>query len=273
MSGITLAASTRANLLATQNTTDALDRTSLRLSTAKRVNATTDNPLTFVMAKSLTNKANEFLAAKAPMGQSLSAIGSTLTGIKAISSIVDQMKATANDAINNPPEGRADAAKRFNTLREQLNSLANDAGYKGVNLLSSPAQDLKINFDQNSGSSLTIDGVPSDAAALGIGDGVTSFNSFATDADIQSAISALGDAKNTLRSTASQIGNSASIINTRLDFTENLANTFESGANKLVDADLNEEAAHLLALKISHELGNASLGITNQSQQAILQLF
>ena len=127
-------------------------------------------------------------------------------------------------------------------------------------------------FDKTSGTSLTISGVASDSASLGIGAAVA-FNNFATDADVQAAIDALDNAVTTLRSTATGLGSNANVLNTRLDFTQDLANTLEAAAGRLTGADLNQEAANTLALNVARELSVASLNIANQSLQAVLQLF
>ena len=59
----------------------------------------------------------------------------------------------------------------------------------------------------------------------------------------------------------------------RLDFTENLVNTLEEGASKLINADLNEESANLLSLQTRQQLGVTSLSLAQQSEQSVLQLF
>ena len=273
MSEVTLTQSTRANLLAIQKNTALIDRTSLRLSTGKRVNAPAENVRAFILAKALTDQAGDLLSVKDPIGQSLSAVGSALDGIGSITRLVEQLKATANDAQDQTAAERAEQAARFDQLRAQLDGITADINYNGVNLLAASPDSLTVTFDKTSGSSLTISGVASDSQALGIGDGAVTFNNFATDDDIQAAIDALDSAIITLRQTATQLGSNAGILNTRLDFTQDLAHTFETGAAKLVGIDLNGEAANLLSLNIARALAVAGLSITNQSQQAVLQLF
>ena len=273
MSDISLNASTRTNLLALQKNTASIDRTSLRLSTGKRVNAATDNVRALILAKALTDRAGDLLSIKEPIGQSLSTVGGALDGLKAIKRLVEQLKATANDATNQTAAGRAEQAARFDSIRAQLDSIARDANFNGIGLIASSPDSLTVTFDKTNGSSLTISGVASDTKALGIGDGAVAFNNFATDADIQAAIDALDNAVTTLRSTESQLGNNAGVLNTRLDFTQDLANSLATGADKLTGADLNEEAASLLALNVARSLSINSLNITNKSQQSVLQLF
>lgn len=273
MSEITLTQSTRANLLALQKNTALIDRTSLRLSTGKRVNAPAENVRAFILAKALTDRAGDLLSVKNPIGQSLSAVGGALDGIDTITRLVEQLKATANDAQDRTAAERAEQAARFDRLRAQLDAITADINYGGINLLAASPDSLTVTFDKTSGSSLTIEGVASDSQALGIGDGAVTFNNFADDDDIQAAIDALDAAIITLRQTAAGLGSNAGILNTRLDFTQDLAHTFETGATKLAGVDLNGEAANLLSLNIARQLSITSLNIANQSQQSILQLF
>ncbi|HJO71512.1 MAG: hypothetical protein QF639_00965 [Rhodospirillales bacterium] len=62
------------------------------------------------------------------------------------------------------------------------------------------------------------------------------------------------------------------MIATRLDFTENLVNTLQAGASKLVDADLDGEAANLLSVRARDALGIDGLSVACDSERLILQL-
>lgn len=273
MSDVTLSASIRTNLLTIQDHTAKTDRATLRLSTGKEVNAAVDGPSVYFQAKSLTNRAHDLMATKDPIDQSLSAIGAANAGIDAITSLVEQMRAVVLGGVRDAGISRDEIAAQFDLLRQQLDGIAADATYNGVNLLSGSPTALEVPLDPDTGSTLTITGASSDAASLGIGDSATGYNGFATDADLAAAVDDLGSSINTLRSTASQIGVNASVLSTRLDFTESMTNTLKEGAASLTDADLNEEAANLLALSIARQLSTEGLRMANQSQQAILNLF
>jgi len=272
MADISLSASTRANLLTTQRTTRLIERTSGRLATGKRVNRATDGVRAFFLAKSLTDRAGDLLSVKDTVGQSLSAVGGALSGIDSIGKLVRQLRATAQDATDGTPAVRAAAAARFDEIRSQIDSLASDVNYDGVRLLAASPDDLTVPFNAESGASLTISGVASDSASLGIG-AAASFNGFASDTDIQAAAGALDGAVARLRSTANELGSNAGVLGTRLDFTQDLADTLEAGAGKLTGADLNEEAANMLALNVARDLSLSSLNLINQGQQAVLALF
>ena len=52
-----------------------------------------------------------------------------------------------------------------------------------------------------------------------------------------------------------------------------MINVLESGANNLVNADMNEEGANMLMLQTRQALGTSSLSIASQAAQSVLRLF
>lgn len=93
------------------------------------------------------------------------------------------------------------------------------------------------------------------------------------DTDIDATITHIEDAISSLRSMASDFGNNYSIVQTREDFTENLVNVLEEGADKLTLADMNEEGANMLALQTRQQLAINSLSLASQASQSVLKLF
>ena len=155
---------------------------------------------------------------------------------------------------------------QFRQIVEQYDDLISDASYKGINLLNS--QRLKINFNEDRSSGIEILGVSALSADLGI-----VATEWQSKADIEKSVSELEEAINTLRGYASQYGNYYSIVTTRQDFTENLINVLEEGADKLTLADMNQESANMLALQTSQQLAVNSLSLASQASQAVLRLF
>ena len=173
MSDISLTASMRSNLLSLQNTQSLMDVTQERLSTGKKVNSAIDNPSSYYTAQSLTNRASDLSALLDSMGQGIQTIKAADEGIEAITAFVEQAKGVANSAMDSSDGAeRAKYQAQFNSILEQIDSLAKDSGYKGVNLLAGDS--LTVTFNEDRSSSLTIQGENADSASLGItkiGDG------------------------------------------------------------------------------------------------------
>jgi flagellin-like hook-associated protein FlgL len=159
-------------------------------------------------------------------------------------------------------EARSTFARDYNNLRTQIDQLATDASFNGINLLN--GNSLLVKFNESGTSNLNIEGVTFDAAGLGVTE--TTF------ADIDADIALLDAATKTLRTQASTFGANLSVVQNRQDFTKNMINVLEGGAGALTLADTNVEAANLLALQTRQSLAQTSLSLANQAEQAVLQL-
>lgn len=164
---------------------------------------------------------------------------------------------------------RLSAEKRYNDILNQIDQLAKDAGYKGVNLLQE--NDLKVVFNEDRSSFLNIKGVNADSTGLGLA--AVSEWSNSNNTAIDTAITDVENAINKLRNMASEFGNNYSTVQNRENFTSSLVNVLEEGADKLTLADMNEESANMLALQTRQQLAINSLSLASQSAQSVLKLF
>jgi flagellin len=163
---------------------------------------------------------------------------------------------------------RSSLATQFDAIRLQIDQLAADSGYNGVNLLN--GENLKVVFNEKGTSSQSITGVKYDSAGLGI---AASTHNFQVDGDITAALSNLTAALSSLRSQAVNFGSSLSVVQVRQDFTKAMVNTLQTGADNLVLADSNQEGANMLALQTRQSLSTTALSLANQASQAVLRLF
>jgi flagellin len=171
---------------------------------------------------------------------------------------------------------RKNLVDQFNNQLDQLDKLADDASYNGINLLH--ADKLKITFNESGTSAIDIQaknpaGKPRsiDASELGIDTAVDS--DFDSDETIDAHLDALSRALNTLRSQASSFGSNLSIVENRQSFAKAMVNTLQTGGDALVLADTNEEGAGMLALQTRQQLSTTALSLANQANQAVLRLF
>ncbi len=163
---------------------------------------------------------------------------------------------------------RATLEDEFNNLRAQIDQLAADASYNGINLLD--GDNLSVIFNEDGSSKLDITGVTFDSSGLGISAAAT--DAFQTNASIDTTLKELSTAISNLRQQGGTFGSNLSVVEVRQDFTKNLINTLETGAAKLTLADTNEEAANLLALQTRQALSSRALSLASQADQQVLQL-
>ena len=169
MSEISLTASMRSNLLSLQNTQSLMDQTQERLSTGKKVNSAIDNPSSYYTAQSLNNRASDLSALLDSMGQAIQTIQAADEGIEAITDFASQAKAVAQSAADSTDaEERASYMEQFNNILKQIDGIAKDSGYKGVNLLDGGT--LTVKFNETGDSKLEITGKPADTTGLELDD-------------------------------------------------------------------------------------------------------
>lgn len=154
----------------------------------------------------------------------------------------------------------------YNTVREQIDALVEDSGYRGVNLLKGDTLNTYFNEDRSN----KLETTGSDLTAAGLGIGAADFSRAEL---VESAASSVAAALTDLRTFSSGLANNLSIIQTREEFTKDLVNNLDEGADKLTVADQNEQGANLLALQTRQQLGVQTLSLANQAQQSILRLF
>ena len=166
---------------------------------------------------------------------------------------------------------RENYALQYNELRDQLDKLADDASFNGINLLR--GDNLKINFNENGNSFIDIqtkDGAGINSSTLKLQNLVGIY--LDNDLSIDGLLAEVKLALTNLRSQASKFGSNLSIVQNRQDFTKQMINTLETGAANLTLADMNEEAANLLALQTRQSLSSSSLSLASQADQSVLQL-
>jgi flagellin len=183
---------------------------------------------------------------------------------------VDGTSSGAADILGNTV--RADLADQFNELRDQLDKLSDDASFNGINLLR--GDKLTITFNETGSSSIDIqtkDENSVNSTNLGVSTTLTAADLDA-DSNIDAELGKLKTALNEVRSQSSAFGSNLSIVQNRQDFTKSMINTLQTGAANLTLADMNEEAANLLALQTRQSLSSSSLSLASQADQSVLQL-
>lgn len=178
-------------------------------------------------------------------------------------------KTTFGDATGNTTVSKNLAD--FQDVMQAIDDLVQDASYKGKNLLKG-TDSMTVLFNEDGSSKITVQGVDFSHDA-GLAFDKNSTLSWSNMGQIQTSIDQAKEAIDTIRAQASKFGTANSVISTREDFTKNMVDTLKGGADKLVLADMNEEAANMLALQTQRSLATNSLSMASQAAQSVLQLF
>ena len=279
-SSITLTSGMRQNLFSLQNTEKLLNTTQTRLATGLRVTKAVDDPVNYFTALEHRQRASDLGARKDEMAESIQTISAANEGVEAITSLIASAKSLAQSALSSSTTSDIQTlTSQYHQVLSQIDLLAEDSGYKGVNLLDGTSITHTVNFDERGDSSLSLTGF--DASAQGAtlsltthaSDGWVSAGGTADIAEINSAITQLDSASSALRTEAQKLSTNLSTITIRQDFTSNMINVLEDGASNLTNADMNEEGANMLMLQTRQQLGTTSLSLASQAAQSVMRLF
>jgi flagellin len=168
MSDINLTLSTRANLLSLQTTKAFLDRTSNRLSTGLKVNAPIDNAPAFFAAQALNTRAANFDAAATNINQAVKSLDGAINALKSIQQLVQNAQGLMTSLKTASSASASDTIRtQYNEILKQIDTLATDANYQGVNLINNASQTLTLNFSNTPGViDLSVTALRSDSAGL-----------------------------------------------------------------------------------------------------------
>ena len=191
-------------------------------------------------------------------GTSTSA-GQAFFGVTASSPVIDSNSQTT----------RANLVAQYNSVLTNINTVAADASFNGVNLLNGDT--LKLVFNETGRSTLSITGVTFNATGLGLTN-LAVGTAFLDSNAANQVLATLDSSSTTLRSEASALGSNLSIVQIRQDFNKNLVNVLQTGSSNLTLADTNQEAANSQALSTRQSIAVSALALANQSQASVLQL-
>ena len=202
-----------------------------------------------------------------PTSSSTVTIGGTASTVTGLGLTAGPFTPTAT--VTTADSTRSTLQSNYNALLTQIDQLAGDSSYNGVNLLK--GDNLTVNFNENGTSGLTITGVNFNSAGLGLA--TISGTGFQDNTNITTVETAINSAISTVRAQTETLGTNSSTISTRQTFETNLINTLQTGASNLVLADQNQASANLLTEQTQQQLEISALSIANEANQSVLKLF
>lgn len=292
MPNIVLSSAVRSNVLQLQGIERNQGTIQNRLATGLKVSSAIDDPRNFFQAQGLNNRSNDLNRRLDGMGLGIKTFEAADKGIKAITKIVENMSALVKEAQDVTGDAQSVNDRRealrgqYEALRIQLQDIAEDSSFNGINLLAGDT--LTVNFNENGDNRLVRVGVDYTDSTLAAGLNIAAQAADSWDLyvepiadppvevgapiDFNALSTALTGSINNLRTQAANFGSDLTLVRIREDFTREVINTLKGGADGLTLADQNEEAANLLALNTRQQLSQQALSLAAQSEQSILRL-
>ena len=245
-----------------------------RVNTGLKIANAKDNGAIWAIAQNQRAESTSLNAVVSSLQRGQSVADVAMSAGTAISDILVQMKEKVLAATE---AGLSTASKQalsdeYKSLRDQIDTIANNASFDGVNLISSlGTNSSSIKAIANADASATIDiaHVVLSKSNAKIAATLTSLTGTVSAGNVKAVEDAIQDVSSAL----SKIGTGAKALDTHMTNVMKLQDTLDAGVGNLVDADLAKESARLQALQTKQQLGVQALSIANQSSGILLGLF
>jgi flagellin len=309
---VSLTAGMRETVLSLQSISSIFDTTQTHLATGRAVNTALDDPIKYFSAQNNTFRANGLSTLKSSMNEALQTVQAANNGITVLTSLIKNAIAIANQAQStSDTAAQQTLLKQYIGVLSQINSAGQDAGYGGKNFLNNGtyvsagvttgSDSLTVNFSPTSTNSfITITGTDTTVVGLGLSIGGVTVNATSVSnavvtisensttgvitatmaaaqtvgwTSVSTDVTNLNNALTSLQTDAKTLSTNNAIVQARIDFTMNMINTLQQGADKLTLADMNQEGANMLSLQTQQALATNSLRLASQASQSVLRLF
>jgi flagellin len=239
----------------------------LKIATAK------DNGAIFAIAQNMRGDVSAFHAVSDSLNRAVSATDVAMSAGQAVSDLLVEMKGKAVAAadLSLDTASRNALSEDFESLRDQVSNILENATFNGVNLADGTSSSLTALVSADGGSTITIDGedmsLSGQIVTLSTGATLTSAATAST------MIGVINTSLENVNAALARLGSSSKQISIQNEFIGKLIDTLNGGIGNLVDADLATESAKLQSLQVKQQLGVQALGIANSAPSIALSLF
>ena len=257
------------------NSTNAeLSTTQTRINTGKKVASAKDNGAVWAIAQNQRAASNALNSVRESLQRGQSTVEVAISAGESVSDLLLQMKEKALAATDETltSASRDALAEDFDSIRDQITSVIENAQFNGANLLDGSLTGGYKALASADGTS-TIDVADEDMSLSGSIVTLGAADSIGSTSDATSSLAAVDASIANVSAALARMGTSSKALGTHLTFVGKLQDSLEAGVGNLVDADLAKESARLTALQTKQQLGVQALSIANSSTSMLLGLF
>ena len=239
----------------------------LKIATAK------DNGAVFAIAQNMRGDVSAFHAVSDSLNRAVSSVDVAMNAGQAVSDLLVEMKGKAVAASDPSLDtaSRDALAEDFDSLRDQVTNILDNAIFNGVNLVDGTSSSLTALVSADGGSTITIDGED-----MSLGGSIVTISASATLSTAAAAstmITTINTSLENVNAALARLGSKSKQVTIQNEFIGKLIDTLNEGIGNLVDADLAKESAMLQSLQVKQQLGVQALSIANSAPGIALSLF
>ena len=250
-----------------------LQQVESRMNTGLKVNSAKDNGAIYAMAQTLRADISGLGAVRNSLDIAVAVGDVALTATEALTDLISEMQEKALAAADPGLDDRSRGIlnEDFIKLRDQMESIVNNAGFNDFNLIDGSTTNMRPITDAKGGKEISVPGYDLKPGGAD------------TDMIPSMVIDPLQDAKDSLSRIESTLEKHHEVMNilggrirtmdTMRTLVIKTADVLSNNLGTLVDADLGREAAKLQAEQTKRDLRVQSLNIANQLPTYATQLF
>jgi len=244
-----------------------LEKSMERLSSGKRINSASDDAAGLAIATRMDSKIRGMDVGVRNSNDGISAAQTAESALGSITNILQRMRDLAVQSSNgtNNSDDRGALDKEYGQLKDEIDHIANNTTFNGVNLLNASGS-IDIQLSDVKGDAMSINTIDATAATLTVATGIT------TAADAGNAMKEIDDAIKTVSTQRAEYGANLNRLNFNIDNISSAKNNLESAKSRIEDADMAAEVSEMTKNKILQQSGMAMLSQANQNPQMVMQL-
>ena len=254
-------------------TTAELNATQSHINSGLKIASAKDNGAVFAIAQNMRGDVSAFHAVSDSLNRAVSSIDVAMNAGQAVSDLLVEMKGKAVAAadLSLDTASRDALNEDFESLRDQIGNILENASFNGVNLADGTSTSLTALVSADGTSTITIAG--EDMSLSGTIVTISTTGSLSTATAASTMIDTINTSLENVNAALARLGSSSKQISIQSEFIGKLIDTLNAGIGNLVDADLAVESAKLQSLQVKQQLGVQALSIANSAPGIALSLF
>jgi len=251
------------------NSTNDLQTSFQRLSSGKRVNSAADDAAGLQIGSRLDAQVGGLNQASRNANDGISLAQTAEGALDETTTMLQRMRVLSIQSANgsNTAADRGALDKEFTQLKEEINRVAGDTTFGGVELLDGTySADIQVGADANQTIKVSI------ATSMGTtGLGINA-DTVATAAGAQTAIANLDTAIAKVTDTRADLGAKQNRFSSTIRNLTNISENVSASKSRIMDADFAAESAHLAKNQVSQQSASTMLSQANQQSQVAMSL-
>ena len=251
------------------NSTNALSTSFQRLSSGLRVNSAADDAAGLQIGTRLQSQVNGANQGARNANDGISLAQTAEGALEETSNMLQRMRVLAIQSANgsNTASDRAALQKEFSELSSEIDRVATDTTFGGVNILDGTfTADFQVGPDANQVINVAI------ATSMGATGLAVNDDTIATASQAQTAITAIDDALSTVNGIRADLGAKQNRFSSTIRNLNNISENVSASKSRILDTDFAAESASLARNQVLQQASSSMLAQANQQPQIALSL-